>query len=619
MKHVMSLLKLESGSVHMLGICGMGGIGKTTIAKAVFDQVSTCFEGSCFVENNGEVSKSHGLKHIPREVMSSLLKDEELHVSNYEGVDHKHLLVRRKVLLVLDDVDDVSQLETLVGSGKWFGEGSRIIVTTRDEQLLVTHNIMHTYYVKPLNDNESYQFLRRHAFKKDDYTKAYEDLFPQVVSYAAGLPLALKVLSSLICGRSKKEWTSTLARLQVYPEKEIQETLKKSYDSLDAAEKEVFLDIACFFIDKKKDYAVNVLNSCGFPVEKLLQSLEQKSLLSISKGEIKMHKLIVQMGRDSAMHSDEPGKRSRLWHAEEVYDILIDNMGTEEIDAIVVDDMPDYDAVDMTQAFKGMKKLRLLQIHSHNKIIFQEGSSYLPRSLRWLTWENYPLPSLPTSLQGSELVGLELHGSNISEPCSGIESLWSLRFLDLSYSMKLIKTPDFTQTPHLKELKLEYCASLIEVHESIGFLDRLSLVSFRSCTTLEKLPHSFWKLKSVTSLDVAGCLKLKVPKFMDHQLQFQSDSQMIKVPDSIGFLSNLVELDLSYLSLTPLVSDIIVRLPSLYSLKLGTVQHSSSPEPTTSLEMVECKKQISFVHDTPVDIVQRSSSPEPETSQEMID
>lgn len=89
--------------------------------------------------------------------------------------------------------------------------------------------------------------------------------------------------------------------------------------------------------------------------------------------------------------------------------------GTKEISAIVVNDIHDQDAVDMTEAFRGMENLRLLQIHSHYKLRLLEESIYLPNDLRWLTWENYPLQSLPTSFKANKLVSLELVHCNISE------------------------------------------------------------------------------------------------------------------------------------------------------------------------------------------------------------
>ncbi|KAK9064632.1 hypothetical protein SSX86_016014 [Deinandra increscens subsp. villosa] len=329
-RHVMSLLKLESYGVETIAIWGMGGIGKTTLARAVFDQVSTFFDSSCFVENIRETSKYHGPNHMQKEMMLRLMKDESLHVSSiYGGVDPiRELLAQRKVLIVLDDVDDSSQLEALVGSGKlWFGEGSRIIITTRDETLLVAHNIMKIYYVQLLNENESYQFLRRHAFKKDVSTKSYEDLFPRVIGYAAGLPLALKVLSSLLCGRSKKEWISTMARLQVYPEKAIQDRLKISYDSLTDGGKKMFLLIAWCLNDTEKDYAVKILDKCGFCGDIGIGILEKKSLIRILEGCINMPTLIQQMGR-GIFHPDLQIIDS---------DRLMDGESMKEVDAIDLD------------------------------------------------------------------------------------------------------------------------------------------------------------------------------------------------------------------------------------------------------------------------------------------
>lgn len=176
----------------------------------------------------------------------------------------------------------------------------------------------------------------------------------------------------------------------------------------------------------------------------------------------------------------------------------------------------------------------------------------------------------------------------VSQP----QFLWRLCFLNLSYSRKLIKTPDFTGTPNLEELYLEHCTSLIEVHESIGHLKRLTLVSFRSCTTLETLPQSFWKLTSLKSLDLHGCSNLIPLRLTDSrlQLQFFSDSQMIKAPSSIDILRNLVELDLSALRNLRLLSLKMTGSFCLPDTLQDLVLPRSSSEGKKSQEMVAYKK-----------------------------
>jgi len=136
--------------------------------------------------------------------------------------------------LLLDDVDKEEQLKALAGSVDWFGPGSRVIITTRDQRLLTCHGVKKTYEVKGLNDLDAFDLVGWKALR-NDYSLSYKDVFleqkygrelnvkelrrlkdlkndngglgyadvlKRAVTYASGLPLALEVLGSHFFNRT---------------------------------------------------------------------------------------------------------------------------------------------------------------------------------------------------------------------------------------------------------------------------------------------------------------------------------------------------------------------------------------------------------------------------------
>ena len=329
------VLSLESGidDVFLIGIKGIGGGGKTTLARAVFDQVCFDFEGVSFVENVREVSKAclSGLKSLQKQILSDILHDQGIIVRSV--LDGKNMmkskLCGRKVLLVLDDVDNIDQLEALAGSPNWFKSGSRIIVTTRDEQVVIAQGVKWIHNVNLLSQEESMCLFSRYAFGRDCPINGYEKLSTGVVRYAAGLPLTIRVLGSFLCGKDKHQWFDALDRLKTIPLKETLEKLEISYTGLEDDYKEIFLDVACHLKGAHKKYAFRMLESCGFHARNGLRVLEQKSLITISQdGRLGMHDHIEEMGMNIVrrLNPDEPRKHSRLWIREEIEDILANDL-----------------------------------------------------------------------------------------------------------------------------------------------------------------------------------------------------------------------------------------------------------------------------------------------------
>ena len=153
------VLAIGSNNVHIIGVWGMGGIGKTTLARVVFHMVSNKFEACCFLDNVRKVSEKDG---------SISIQDVDFGVLML-----KNKLWHKKILIILDDVNKLHQLNNLVGKHDWFGPSSRVIITTRDVHLLMIHKVDEIYEAETLNYDEAFHLFNLKAFGKENPTKDY--------------------------------------------------------------------------------------------------------------------------------------------------------------------------------------------------------------------------------------------------------------------------------------------------------------------------------------------------------------------------------------------------------------------------------------------------------------
>ena len=318
-----------SGGVCFVGICGMGGIGKTTLALEIYERISGSFEASSYIADVREKTKNQHLVSLQEQLLSNILMRSEIKIWNvHEGINIIGNRLRgKKVLIVLDDVDGEKQLEALAGNHDWFGPGSRIIVTSRDSHLLRRCGVHYIYAAKGLDKDEALQLFSLRAFKKPHPEENYVDFSMCFVNYTNGLPLALKVLGSLLFKKSTDEWKCVIDKLKAEPNKEILDILQISFDGLTDTEKELFLDIACFFKGENKCCIRDILQIFGYYPDYNIGVLMDKSLITINEnGALWMHDLLQEMGQDIVRRgSKELGRRTRLWLYEDVLHVLKNN------------------------------------------------------------------------------------------------------------------------------------------------------------------------------------------------------------------------------------------------------------------------------------------------------
>ncbi|OMP12806.1 Disease resistance protein [Corchorus olitorius] len=329
------MLDFKSNGVKIVGLHGMGGIGKTTLAKAVFNKILPHFEFRSFISNVRDLisRQEDGLISLQNKLMADL---SITNLNNLESTDANASKIRKfvnekNVLLVLDDVDEVSQLHALGATiSKWQSDGrSRIIVTTRNRGVLGDqHYVNYLYEVKELYFEQALELFSYHALRRPKPTEEFMKLSKQIVTLTGNLPLAVEVFGSFLCDKRKvSEWEDALKKLEGIRPRELQDVLKLSFDGLDIENQRIFLDIACLFVNMrmKREDMIDILKGCDFKAEIALRVLEEKSLIKFTGDDtLFMHDQLRDMGRQIVQNENfaDPGMRSRLWDRDKIISVL---------------------------------------------------------------------------------------------------------------------------------------------------------------------------------------------------------------------------------------------------------------------------------------------------------
>ncbi|KAG7948147.1 hypothetical protein I3843_14G132600 [Carya illinoinensis] len=585
-EEMMELLDMESDDVRFVGIHGMGGVGKTTLAKIIYDRVSSnCqFEGRIIISFIREKSTASDLASLQTQLLYVIMQ-ERIEVSDpHEGIEMIRSRMRnKKVFIVLDNVDSDEQLEALAGDHNWFGPGSRVIITCRDSHLLKINKVDDMCAVQLLQPADALQLFSLSAFDETHPPEDYKDLSMDFVNYAGGLPLALKVLGRFLFGRTINFWEGARDNLKnAIPITKIFDILKISFDGLEEPQKKLFLDVACFsdqriYVNFKKIYSADVI-----------QVLIDKSLVSKDdvyfKERLTMHDLLKEMGRQIVRSEcQEPGGRSRLFHHEDVFHVLKNNTGTDAIEGIVMD-LPlggilgaNHSEINAA-AFSEMKNLRLLYFCDFRYIKWSGNPlECMPSDkLQFLRWSEFHSKSWPSSFQPKNLVVLEMSDSCIEQLWTESMVLPDLKELNLKNCENLIEMPNLTNAPKLEKIDFSGCISLCKFHSSVQVLPDLKELNLKNCENLIEMPN-LTNAPKLEKIDFSGCISLckfhssvqDLPNLK--KLDLRCCRNLIEMPNWSGAL-NLEKIDFSLCRSLCKVHPSIEKLKRLQILNMSGTQ-----------------------------------------------
>ncbi|CAI0421112.1 unnamed protein product [Linum tenue] len=509
-KEVRDLLDLDSKGVKIVGIYGMGGIGKTTISKAVYNDVSSRFERSCFLEDIREtLLKNDGAVTLQNKIISSIMRHDSHVKDTSEGIHIiRDKVCKYKVLIVLDNVDRRFEFDNIFGNLRDFSIESRFIMTTRDIRVLDFFEECRLFEAKVMTHIDSFQLFRKHAFGVGDHQEEKEILCEEFVKAAAGLPLALKVIGSLLFRKEKRVWQEKLEELKERPsDTRVHEILKISYNDLTPAEKDIFLDIACFFVGKTKELPFYMWNDCKFYPESSVSSLILRSLLRIDeRNQFWMHDHIRDLGRAIVREENiqQSWKRSRIWSEEEALDMLENGKGNDKVEVLRVN-LGDRDVLKLTdEEFRNLSGVRFLEVRGGR--MTGDFSKILP-NIRWL--QLCLCRSIPTDVNLKKVIILNLEGSYVRDDWKGwkrVKEGKKLKVVNLRQCEDLVKAPDLSSCGRLEVINLELCTKMGgELH--IGNFKNLKLLRLSS-SKITELKGDIQMLQDLEEIDASNLTEM---------------------------------------------------------------------------------------------------------------
>ncbi|KAF8015774.1 hypothetical protein BT93_H1340 [Corymbia citriodora subsp. variegata] len=563
-KKIIELLFDSSSSqrVSVVSIVGKGGLGKTALARLVYNDrdvkghfgvkmwvcVSDVFDVNLIIKEILKSAKDDCRGHD--DAMEKSLQDlENKPIDQLQRLLHE-TLDRKKYMLVLDDMWNEVRLKWLE-LGDWLKggiQGSKILVTTRSHTVAkVTDEKSAIYYLEGLSRDKSWDLFREVTFgdKQALVEQRLEEMGGAIVRKCAGVPLAIRTIGSLLYGKKEDQWNRyKVKELPDIPEIDavdngIMQVLKFSYDHLPSCLKHCFAYCSLFPKDYvyDKEMMIHLWVAQGF-IESLngednleevagnyYLDLQYRSFLDATtsgdNGEVltfKMHDLMHDLAQKVAgdeckiFNSKGGGIDERIRHASFISEIsskekMVSLPKTSKLRTFLYlegDRLEKEPSIfDCHKFFSGYRHCRVLGLGKTN-IPLSPCSFGMLKQLRFLDVSaNQSIHSLPDSI--TDLVNLQTFKLSSCEALTTLPRDWrklvNLRFLDVSENQSIQSLPDsITDLVNLQTLKLSGCEKLTTLPRDLKKLVNLRHLLIDGCNLLSHMPCGLNHLFSLQTL-----------------------------------------------------------------------------------------------------------------------